>query len=190
MSRIMKEPIRVLHVLQRMEAAGVQTLLMSIYRKMDRSKVQFDFLVHRDFEADYDKEIENQNPDFGVMIFDINYLKETNDKYGHDFGNKLISCAAGIISGIFKRSPVFRIGGDEFLVILQNRDLEEYENLVAKFDEECKNNSIQAGEKNIPISIAKGFARYDSFKDSKFVDVFNRADDAMYANKREIKELK
>ena len=140
--------------------------------------------------TDFDKEIETKEIVFGVMVLDINYLKETNDRYGHDVGNKLIVSAAHIISSIFKRSPVFRIGGDEFLVILQNRDLEDLEGLLKKFDEECLNESIATDKENIPVSIAKGFARYDSKKDSSFIDVFNRADDAMYENKREIKGLK
>ena len=140
--------------------------------------------------TDLDKEIETKEIDFGIIVLDINYLKETNDRYGHDVGNHLIVSAAHIISTIFKRSPVFRIGGDEFLVILQNRDLEEYKELLKKIDEECLNELVITDKENIPISIAKGFARYDSAKDSSFIDVFNRADDAMYENKREIKGLK
>ena len=140
--------------------------------------------------TDFDKEIETKEIVFGVIVLDINYLKETNDRYGHDVGNKLIVSAAHVISSIFKRSPVFRIGGDEFAVILQNRDLDEMEELFMKFDEECRNKSIETEKENIPVSIAKGFARYDSKKDSAFMDVFNRADDAMYENKREIKGLK
>ncbi len=140
--------------------------------------------------TDFDKEIETKEIVFGVIVLDINHLKETNDRYGHDVGNKLIVSAAHIISSIFKRSPVFRIGGDEFAVILQNRDLDEMEELFMKFDEECRNKSIETEKENIPVSIAKGFARYDSEKDSNFIDVFNRADDAMYENKREIKGLK
>ena len=138
--------------------------------------------------TDFDKEI--GNVDFGVMVLDINYLKETNDSYGHDVGNKLIIAASQIISGVFKRSPVFRIGGDEFLVILQNRDLANLSELFVKMDEECANETVQAGEVNIPVSIAKGFARFDSQTDSAFADVFSRADDAMYENKRAIKGLK
>ena len=137
--------------------------------------------------TDFDKEIKDGNLDFGVMVLDINYLKETNDRYGHDVGNKLIAGVAGIISGIFKRSPVFRIGGDEFLVILQNRDLDEMELLLEKFDDECSNEAIMPDKEDVPISVAKGFARYNSGIDFKFVDVFNRADDAMYENKRKIK---
>ena len=139
---------------------------------------------------DFDKEIETKEIDFGVLVFDINYLKETNDRYGHDVGNKLIVSAARVISDIFKRSPVFRIGGDEFLVILQNRDLDEKDALLKIFDEECLNKSVDTDKESIPVSIAKGFARYDSGKDTNFMDVFNRADDAMYENKRKIKGLK
>lgn len=54
----MSEPIRVLHILQRMEAAGVQTLLMNLYRKIDREKVQFDFLVHYTTPQFFDEEVE------------------------------------------------------------------------------------------------------------------------------------
>ena len=140
--------------------------------------------------TDFDKEIGTKEIDFGIIVFDINYLKETNDRYGHDVGNHLIVGAAHIISTIFKRSPVFRIGGDEFLVILQNRDLDDMEELLKKFDEECLNKSVDTDKESIPISIAKGFARYDSKKDTSFIDVFNRADDAMYENKREIKGAK
>ena len=140
--------------------------------------------------TDFDKEIETKDMVFGVMVFDINYLKETNDRYGHDVGNKLIVRAAHLISNIFKRSPVFRIGGDEFLVILQNRDLDELPQLLEMFDAECSNELVVAEKEEIPVSIAKGFARYDSEKDQNFIDVFNKADDAMYENKREIKGLK
>ena len=140
--------------------------------------------------TDFDKEIEAKDTDFGVLVFDINYLKETNDRYGHDVGNKLIVSAARLISDIFKRSPVFRIGGDEFLVILQNRDLDEKDALLKIFDEECLSKSVDTDKESISVSIAKGFARYDSEKDTNFIDVFNKADDAMYENKRKIKGMK
>lgn len=51
--------IRVLHVVTYMGRGGLETMIMNYYRHMDRSKVQFDFLVHRDFRADYDDEIES-----------------------------------------------------------------------------------------------------------------------------------
>ena len=49
--------IRVLHVVTYMGIGGLETMLMNYYRHVDRKKIQFDFLVHRDFEAAYDREI-------------------------------------------------------------------------------------------------------------------------------------
>ena len=137
--------------------------------------------------ANFDEQIQSQKMDFGVIVFDMNNLKVTNDRYGHDAGNKLIVAASQIISGTFKRSPVFRIGGDEFLVILQNSDLKNCEELIATFDSECANVSVKTDEADVAVSVAKGLAMYDPDRDSQFMDVFNRADDAMYENKREMK---
>ena len=121
------------------------------------------------------------------MVLDLNYLKEMNDMHGHDAGNKLIVKAARLISDTFKRSPVFRIGGDEFVVILQNRDLKDCEELFESFDQDCTDTFVETDEEKIVLSIAKGFSRYDPAQDKKFLDVFNRADEEMYKNKRVMK---
>ena len=80
----MEEPIRVLHILQRMEAGGTQALLMNIYRNIDRSKVQFDFLVEYPDKQFYDEEIlqlggkiyySNVRNDFNIFKF-IKKLKK------------------------------------------------------------------------------------------------------------------
>ena len=123
------------------------------------------------------------------MIFDLNQLKETNDTYGHDIGDKLIAAAAKVISDVFKRSPVFRIGGDEFLAVLRHKDLEDCEKLFEQLDLECAMTRIEEKGK-ILISIARGFAMFDSDKDLRFNDVFKRADNAMYENKRKNKKVK
>jgi diguanylate cyclase (GGDEF)-like protein len=135
----------------------------------------------------FDKKVQEGDLRFGILMFDLNYLKEANDTYGHDVGNKLIAGAAQIISDTFKRSPVFRIGGDEFLVILQSRDLEECEALLAKFESRCESTFIEADGAKIPVCIAKGFSMFDPDTDTKFSDVFNRADNEMYKNKKIMK---
>ena len=131
----------------------------------------------------FDQEIDGKNARFGVIMLDLNDLKKTNDQYGHDVGNELIVIAAKIISDIFKRSPVFRIGGDEFLVVLQNSDLENREKLMAQFDRDCANTFIEKEGARIPISVASGYAVFDPDQDRRFADVFKRADEAMYKNK-------
>lgn len=143
---------------------------------------------YKSWVAEFDREIASKTANFGVVVFDVNRLKETNDVYGHDVGDKLIVSVAKVISDVFKRSPVFRIGGDEFLAVLRHGDLEDCEKLFIQLDLECANTFVEENSK-IPISIARGFARFDSEKDLHFNDVFKRADYAMYENKRKSKEV-
>ena len=143
---------------------------------------------YKSWVAEFDREIASKTANFGVVVFDVNRLKETNDVYGHDVGDKLIVSVAKVISDVFKRSPVFRIGGDEFLAVLRHGDLEDCEKLFIQLDLECANTFVEENSK-IPISIARGFARFDSDKDLHFNDVFKRADYAMYENKRKSKEV-
>ena len=125
--------------------------------------------------------------DFGIVVLDVNNLKETNDRYGHDVGNKLIVAVGQILSSVFQGNTIFRIGGDEFLVVLQNKALANHKGLCRKLDMRCAKEHILADGESISIRIARGFAKYDPAIDEQFVDVFNRADDAMYKNKEKIK---
>jgi diguanylate cyclase (GGDEF)-like protein len=143
--------------------------------------------AYKAWVTEFDKEIQSGDMAFGVIVLDVNNLKETNDRHGHDAGNKLIVTAARIISNTFKRSPVFRIGGDEFVVILRNADLENREELFVKFDSECANTFVKTDAADVVVSVAKGFSGYDPARDSQFADVFNRADEAMYRDKRSTK---
>ena len=76
----MEKPVRVLHILQRMEAGGTQALLMNIYRKIDRNKVQFDFLVEYPDEQFYDDEIKKLGGKvyYSTVRKDFNILKFCN----------------------------------------------------------------------------------------------------------------
>ena len=134
------------------------------------------------------KEINCDNPHFGVLVADINNLKETNDKYGHDVGNELIIHTSRILTDIFKESLVYRIGGDEFAVILKNNDYKDYHNLLVKFDEACSKDFITVCENRIPVSIARGVASYNPDVDRVYEDVFANADHAMYLNKEASKQ--
>ena len=135
----------------------------------------------------FEEKRKNKGADFGIVVLDLNDLKKVNDNFGHALGNKLISTAAKTIAEVFKRSPVFRVGGDEFVVVLQNSDLKNRETLFEQFKDDCANTFIEEEGEKIPLSIASGFARFDPSEDSQFVDVFKRADIAMYENKSKTK---
>lgn len=79
----MGEPIRVLHVVTYMGRGGLETMLMNYYRHIDRNRVQFDFLVHRDFKADYDDEILS----LGGKIYHVSKLNPFSFHYHHELNN-------------------------------------------------------------------------------------------------------
>ena len=126
-------------------------------------------------------------PQFGVLVVDINNLKQTNDKFGHDTGNALIAYTARILEEVFQTSRAYRIGGDEFAVILTGEDYEMAQELLTKLDEACRTRFIPTNEGSIPVSLARGLALFDGKVDKLYVDVFAKADKAMYRNKEEIK---
>ncbi len=72
-------PIRVLHVVTYMGRGGLETMIMNYYRQIDRDKVQFDFLVHRTFEADFDNEIIA----LGGNIYRLPVLNPFSPQYFH-----------------------------------------------------------------------------------------------------------
>ena len=133
------------------------------------------------------KEINVGNPIFGIMVADINNLKLTNDKYGHDIGNELIVHSAKIIVDIFKTSSVYRIGGDEFVVVLKGKDLEVHRSLMEKMDQAFSADYITVDNETIPVSIARGVSIFDPSIDRVYADVFSKADHAMYMHKESLK---
>ena len=107
----------------------------------------------------------------------------------HDVGNELIIHTSKILTDVFKASAVFRIGGDEFAVILKNDDYKNYHDLLVKLDNACSEDFITVYEDRIPVSIARGVASYNPDVDKIYEDVFANADHAMYLNKQESKAV-
>lgn len=134
------------------------------------------------------QDINCNNPKFGVLVADINNLKKTNDQFGHDIGNELIIHTAKILTDIFKTSSIFRIGGDEFAIILKDRDYDNYRILLERMDEACSKDFITVCENRIPVSIARGVSLFNSSIDRVYEDVFAKADHAMYLHKGECKQ--
>ncbi len=137
--------------------------------------------------AELDKEINLCNPNFGVIVADINNLKKTNDSYGHEVGNELIVHASKILVDVFKTSSVYRIGGDEFVVILKGKDLEKHHSLIEKMDAAFLADYIEVNDKSICVSIARGVSVFDPSIDRVYTDVFAKADHLMYMNKEDMK---
>ncbi len=152
-----------------------------------RNKTSYDYNVSK-----IDKQIDvGSNPEFGIVMIDLNDLKVINDLYGHNAGDIALMKLASLVCGVFARSPVFRVGGDEFVVIIQNTDYQQITKLEKEFSSKIAGlQSDQYLRDFEKISAAIGYAKYDSNIDKSVQDVFNRADEAMYVRKREMKSNK
>ena len=125
---------------------------------------------------------EKKNPDFAVVVCDINALKQVNETLGRSAGDEYIKTACHIICDTFKHSPVFRVGGDEFAVLLKGNDYEHRKQLMQQLTIISLQHS-QSGK----VSLASGFAEFNRRQDARVKDVFERADAALYESKKRFK---
>lgn len=119
---------------------------------------------------------------FAVVMCDLNWLKETNDNEGHEVGDQLIQDSSRAICRVFAHSPVYRVGGDEFVVVMRNSDYENREKLM----EEIRAFPL---ETRWEAPYACGMSEYRRGEDENVNDVFIRADAEMYENKKVLKKL-
>ena len=128
------------------------------------------------------------NIEFAAVICDVNNLKSINDNYGHTTGDVYIKNCCRVICDVFKRSPIYRMGGDEFCAILSGRDYskrkELFNELRSRIVELSKIENMESGK----ASFASGMATYDKGADETVTDVIKRADRQMYINKAEMKQ--
>ncbi|MCF0230041.1 MAG: diguanylate cyclase [Parasporobacterium sp.] len=116
---------------------------------------------------------------YAVVVMDLNNLKKANDTHGHDVGDALIKESGRYICDSFRHSPVFRIGGDEFVAILLNEDYDNRFNLTASFE-----NGMGYKISGEEFSLSWGMASPDEIG-SDYEEVFKLADDRMYFHKAE-----
>ena len=125
-------------------------------------------------------EISSGKPEFALVICDVNSLKSINDSFGHKAGDEFLKAACNMICRVYKHSPVFRIGGDEFAVLLQGEDFKNRDSLIKALKEQVKANIGTSSP-----TVACGMAVFIPDKDKTASAVFNRADAAMYRNKKQ-----
>ena len=121
---------------------------------------------------------------YEVFVMDLNLLKKANDNLGHEAGDALLKEAGRYIGKTFRHSPVFRIGGDEFVAILLNEDYENRAELTRQFEK--KMGYIIPGEFRVQLYISFGGAIYGE-EGTDYDELFKIADDRMYQKKKEMK---
>ena len=128
--------------------------------------------------------VDGEAGEFGVIVCDVNGLKEINDTLGHKAGDEYIRSACRLLCLYFKHSPVYRVGGDEFVVLLRGQDFEARHEILESINNEVEEN---IGEGKVVVSL--GLAEFDASKDESFHEVFHRADELMYERKMQLKGM-
>lgn len=160
-----------------------KTASLSIYKRM----AYMDSMVGMENRAAFMK-IQREDPsarERAYIVMDINNLKEVNDRYGHYEGDRLIQAAASCILDVF--GPLgkgYRIGGDEFVVILENSTAEEVEKALEAFQQRVQKENGQ--KETHCLSIAAGYALWKQESDTA-EELFRRADADMYVRKQKMK---
>lgn len=124
---------------------------------------------------------------YSIVVIDLNGLKKVNDTQGHQVGDRFIQNSARILKASVKENHqvIYRIGGDEFVIIVRNNSLQELEDLVL----EIRKNIEEENNCNcMKISMSIGYAVFDHAIDRNFSQTFQRADIMMYQNKRKYYE--
>ena len=114
------------------------------------------------------------------IAVDINGLKEVNDSLGHEAGDRLITGAADCIEQCFANSGrLYRVGGDEFVILLY-ASRESLENMISEFGDRMRKWSAESG---IPLSASYGYVFYSEYPEGSISTLARVADERMYAAK-------
>ena len=132
------------------------------------------------------QEIKDGKAAFSLAVFDINGLKNSNDTFGHEYGDLMIITASDILKEAIGVENLYRIGGDEFVAILKISDTQKLEKILGFIEARigAANDTIKGFKAEAPLAISKGFSCFAAGEDSDVQAVFRRADDAMYADKK------
>ncbi len=125
---------------------------------------------------------------FAMVMVDMNNLKQINDEHGHRAGDLYIQGCCHMVCEVFKHSPVFRIGGDEFVAVLQGPDYADRRAACSRLKADFEKSYEQQGVSPwLRYSAAVGMAERAA-DDNTAEFVFRRADKAMYADKARFKK--
>ena len=135
--------------------------------------------------------IKEGNAEFAIGMIDLNHLKKINDIFGHEKGDLYLKGTCKMICKIYKNTPVYRFGGDEFVVVLTGKAYKQRNEKCQKLKEAFIQSSMDLNRPEWErYSAAIGIAEYDPDQDKDAADVFKRADELMYKDKVEMKAIR
>ena len=151
------------------------------------NKVYYDVNTKLYNKAHWEEFIKDKIPDsepIGVMMLDLNRLKYTNDTFGHEMGDKMIVKFSEIMRKTFASCEFLcRWGGDEFVVVVRNANLEKMENYDKAIHAAVENYNKSGAKPE--IYFACGYALSTEFSDISRDELLTKADKRMYSDKQQ-----
>lgn len=171
-------------------------MLVAAYTSLQANAKELEVMSYRDALTnlynprsyqEHMEELSKKKLPYGLIYIDLNDFKQVNDTYGHETGDALLNIVAKRLqNSIREKDRAFRIGGDEFVVVIHGtHDRKFFEGVIARMRENV-GREVTIGEIKLNASISAGYARCPE-DGTKFEDVVKKADDAMYYNKRLLK---
>ncbi len=171
-------------------------LFMIAYMSMKANAKELEILSYRDALTNLNNprsyqehmhELSKKKLPYGLIFMDLNDFKQVNDTYGHEAGDALLNIVAKRLqNSIREKDKAFRIGGDEFVVVIHGtHDKKFYEGVIARMRQNVARD-VTLSNVTLKVSISAGYARCPE-DGTKFEDVVKKADDSMYYNKRMFK---
>ena len=139
------------------------------------------YLVQR-FNEEVERAERYDSP-LSILLIDIDHFKQINDQYGHQAGDQVLRLISSLINTMARTSDIVgRYGGEEFLIVLPNADIEEARRVAERFCEEIRKHSFVVEHETLHVACSIGAAELIRGSSDAF-DLFKRADKALYEAK-------
>ncbi len=176
--------------------SALAAAFVAAYISMKEAAKELEILSYRDALTNLNNprsyhehmdELSKKKLPYGLIFMDLNDFKMVNDTYGHDAGDELLNIVAKRLqNSIREKDKAFRIGGDEFVVVIHGtHDKSFYESVITRMRENVARDVVLS-DVTLKVSISAGYARCPE-DGTKFEDVVKKADELMYENKRRMK---
>ena len=147
-------------------------------------------LFTRDKASEYINELINTKNEFGVLLIDLDDFKKINDEYGHNEGDKYLKLFGEVLTRVFEKDDIIsRFGGDEFIIVKNNFVKKDKPGLIKAINDDIKDN-LNSNMLSIPINFSVGCSVYNSTLNKSEEELIIEADNNMYLNKAENKNLR
>lgn len=147
-----------------------------------RNRANFNKMSKDEFE----KFVDNPKP-MAILMFDIDHFKEFNDHYGHEIGDEVLRHVSHIVERELHvgktNGLLFRYGGEEFIILLPNKDVDQASQIINRIDRTLKDMPLFIQGNRLDVTLCFGVTQQKK-DDHSFDDIFKRVDEYLYESKR------